>query len=217
MGTQKGGYFVQDGTKVPSVTTIISRFKESGGLIHWAWKLGTEGKDYRKERDDAANAGTLAHAMVEEWFKGESPERVLDGVEDGTANKARLAYLSFKEWAGQTQLKITHSELPLVSEKYRFGGTLDCMLVNSKRSLGDIKTSSSIYHDYLMQLAAYGILWDENYPDEPIEGGYHIMRFSKDDGDFEHRWFGELSDAREMFIHLRAAYEYDAKLKKRIR
>ncbi len=215
MPTQKGGYFVQDGTKVPSVTTIISRFKESGGLIHWAWKLGTEGKDYRKERDDAASAGTLAHAMVEGWVKSEYVD--LGPYDTETIEKAKRAFSAFKEWADQTQLKVTHSEVALVSEKYRFGGTLDCMLVNNKRSLGDVKTSNSIYHDYLMQLAAYGILWDENYPDEPIEGGYHIMRFSKDDGDFEHRWFGDLSDAREMFIHLRAAYDYDQKLKKRIR
>jgi hypothetical protein len=215
MPTQKGGYFLQDGTKVPSVTTIISRFKESGGLIHWAWKLGAEGKDYRKERDDAANAGTLAHAMVEDWVSGTQTD--LSEYDDDTIRKAKQAYSAFMEWAEQTNLKITHSELPLISEKYRFGGTLDCMLVNGKRSLGDVKTSNSLYHDYLMQLAAYGILWDENFPDQSIDGGYHIMRFSKDEGDFEHRWFGDLTDAKEMFIHLRQAYDLDAKLKKRIR
>ena len=210
-------YILKDGTKVPGTTTIIGRFKESGALINWAWKLGLEGKDYRKERDDAASAGTLAHAMVESWIKNSRVEGVLDGIEDGLANKARLAYLSFKEWASQTQLKITHSELPLISEKYRFGGTIDSMLVNGKLSLGDWKSSNAIYHDYLLQLAAYGILWEEHFPDQPITGGYHICRFSKTDADFEHRWFGELEDAKEMFLHLRAAYELDGKLKRRVR
>ena len=59
-------YFNKAGQRLPSVTTIISRFKESGGLIHWAWNLGREGQDYRQVRDEAADAGTLAHAMIEE-------------------------------------------------------------------------------------------------------------------------------------------------------
>lgn len=215
MPTQKGGYFLKDGTKVPSVTTILGRFKESGALMWWAWDMGMKGKDYRKERDAAANAGTFAHALVDEWVTGIPVNR--EAFDAETIVKGEMAFNGFKEWASQTNLKVTHSELPLISERYRFGGTLDCMLVNDKRSLGDWKSSNAIYHDYLMQLAAYGILWEENYPDQPIEGGYHIMRFSKDDGDFEHRWFGDLSDAKEMFIHLRAAYELDGKLRKRVR
>lgn len=63
-------YRLKDGTRVPSVTTIISRFKESGGLVHWAWQLGIDGKDYRKVRDEAADAGTLAHALLECDHKG---------------------------------------------------------------------------------------------------------------------------------------------------
>src|SRR3990167_6167948 len=218
MGTLKGGYHLKDGTKVPSVTTILGRWKESGGLIHWAWKEGSEGRDYRVTRDAAANAGTLAHEMVEAWITGTavSRDRLVTFARE-TVDKAAFAFGAFTEWAQQTNLKITHSEVPLVSEKHRFGGTLDAMLVNGKLSLGDWKTSNALYHDYLMQLGAYGILWEENYPDQPITGGYHILRFSKDNGDFEHRWFGELEDAKQMFLLLRQAYELDAKLKKRIR
>jgi hypothetical protein len=66
------GYYLKDGkTRVPGVTTIIGKFKESGGLVHWAWDLGMQGIDYRKARDDAANVGTIAHGMVEQWIKGE--------------------------------------------------------------------------------------------------------------------------------------------------
>jgi len=215
MPTAKGGYYTKAGERVPSVTTIISRFKESGALMNWAWRMGQEGKDYREERDAAANAGTLAHAMVEAWVRGIQAD--LAGYDADTIAKASRAFSAFEEWARQTQLKITHPETALVSERYRYGGTLDGMIVSGKLALGDVKTSNALYHDYLMQLAAYGVLWEENFPDQPITGGYHILRFSKDDGDFEHRWFGDLSDAREMFLLLRQAYDLDAKLKKRIR
>ena len=67
MPTAKAGYYLVDGTRVPSVTTVLGRFKESGPLIHWAWGLGIQGKDYREERDKAADAGTLAHAAVAAW------------------------------------------------------------------------------------------------------------------------------------------------------
>jgi len=214
MATAKGGYFTKDKQRVPSVTTILSRFKESGALMYWAWDMGKQGKDFREERDKAASSGTLAHDLVERWIKNEP--LTIEGPED-VVTKARQAFDAFQEWASQTQLKVTHTELPLVSERYRFGGTLDAMLVNGKLALGDWKTSNAIYADYLMQVAAYGILWEEAYPDQPINGGYHILRFAKEYPDFEHRYYAELNDAREMFIHLRAAYDFDQKLKKRVR
>ena len=63
-------YLLKSGERVPGTTTIIGRFKESGALIHWAWKLGMEGRNYREVRDSAADAGTLAHAMIEDQGKG---------------------------------------------------------------------------------------------------------------------------------------------------
>jgi hypothetical protein len=78
----------------------------------------------------------------------------------------------------------------------------------------DLKTSSGIYRDHLIQVAAYRHLWEENTGGK-ITGGFHILRFSREDGDFSHHFFPELDDAWEMFKHLRAAYDLDLKLKKR--
>jgi hypothetical protein len=214
MPTLKGGYHTADGTKVPSVTTIISKFKESGGLIHWAWKLGTEGKDYREVRDKAADAGTLAHELVEKWINKEPMS--IEGPEDVVA-KAKNAFGIFLEWAEQTKLTVTDTEVALVSETYRFGGTLDAMLVNGKRSLGDWKTSNSVYADYLYQLAGYAILWEENFPDRPIEGGFHLMRFAKEFPDFAHHYWGELDRAKEGFILMRKLYDIKLELERRVK
>lgn len=214
MGTLRGGYFLKDGTKVPSVTTITGRYKESGGLVHWAWTLGKEGKDYRDVRDNAATAGTMAHEAVEAWVKGEQPK--FEGPEDVCA-KARNAFGNFLEWAERSQLRVDRQEMPLVSEKYGFGGTFDAILVCGKRAMGDWKTSNGLYADYLMQIAAYGILWEENYPDEPITGGYDLLRFDKEHGDFTHKHWSELEVAKRSFLLLREAYELDKELKRRIK
>lgn len=212
MPTAKGGYFLADGTRVPSVTTVIGRFKEAGGLIHWAWNLGKEGKDYREVRDRAADAGTMAHAAVEAWIHDQP--FVFEGSPE-ICDKAKVSFGAFLEWAEQTQLKVTQTELPLVSERHKFGGTFDAILVRNGRAVGDWKSSNAIYGEYLVQVAAYGELWKENFPDQPITAGYHLLRFDKTYGDFKHHWWSDLSRAWEAFLHLRALYDIDKELKAR--
>lgn len=212
MPTAKGGYRLKDGTKVPSVTTVLNRFKDSGGLIHWAWKLGTEGKDYRDVRDAAADAGTLAHAAVDDWIH-KRPVTFTGDPE--VCKRAETAFQAFLEWANQTQLVVTHTEMPLVSERFQFGGTFDAILVKGRRSMGDWKSSNAIYAEYLAQVAAYGILWEENFPEHPIDGGYHLLRFDKEYGDFHQHWWGELETGKRFFLNLREAYEDAKELKKR--
>lgn len=212
MPTAKGGYYSKDGQRVPSVTTVIGRFKEAGGLMHWAWQCGKDGKDYREERDNAASAGTMAHAAVEAWIHGQPIS--FDG-DPGVVEKARKAFDAFLEWADQTKLRVTHTEQALVSEKYRFGGTFDAILLGNRRAMGDWKSSNGVYGEYLIQVAAYGKLWEEHFPDEPIDGGFHLLRFDKTHGDFTHKWWGELDKAWDAFLHLRALYDIDKELRQR--
>jgi hypothetical protein len=100
---------------------------------------------------------------------------------------------------------------------YGFGGTPDAIVVNEKLALGDWKTSSAIYGDYLLQLAAYGQLWNENHPELPITGGSHLLRFDKQYGDFEHRYFEQLDDAWEAFKLMIPLYNLLKQLDKRVR
>ena len=205
-------YKTKDGKRVPSVTTVLGRFKDAGPLMHWAWECGKDGKDFRAERDKAADAGTLAHAAVEAHVRGKTVEW---SGEPEVVGRAQKAFGAFLEWADQTRLVVDKTELPLVSEKYGFGGTFDAILLRTKRAMGDWKSSNGIYGEYLAQLAAYGILWEENFPDEPLEGGFHLCRFDKTHGDFTHKWWGELDAGRKYFLSLREAYEYDKELKAR--
>ena len=200
------------GKRVPSVTTIISRFKESGGLIHWAWQLGKDGLDYREERDAAASAGTIAHAMVEADIRGHAFDRTPYAA--ALLEKADSSFAAYTEWRRQTQLRPIETEVALVSEEHQYGGTLDAMLVQGKLSLGDWKTSNALYADYLLQLAGYGILWRERHPDQPIHG-FHLLRFSKSHGDFAHYFFADLREAEEAFLLMRRLYDLCATLKKR--
>lgn len=208
-----------EGKRVPSVTTILSRFKDSGGLIHWAWNEGHEGRDYRDTKQKAADAGTLAHDMVECAIRGRKYKRPA-GVDFKVETNAKHAFAAFQEWKRRVKLTVTHSELPLVSLKHHFGGCLDAMLVMGKLILGDWKTSNAVYTDMLIQVAGgYSLLWEENHPLKPIEG-IEILRFSKpqEPGDpisfTDHFWGPEvIKPAQRQFLLLREAYDLDKRLK----
>ncbi len=210
MPTPKAGYFI-GGVKVPSVTTVLSRFKESGGLIHWAWKLGMEGKDYKQIRDAAADAGTLAHDMIDAHIKG--GQVTLEGESD-LFKQASSAFEAYKAWERSTGIQIEWTERRLISTEHKFGGTPDAFgRLDNKPILLDWKTSNSVYSDYLLQLAAYALLIEENYGIQVQ--GYYLCRFSKENGDFSVHHYPDLTDARRMFLLLREAYELDKLLRKR--
>jgi len=209
-----GGYRNQAGARIPGASTVAKLISESDGLIHWAWQQGIDGLDYRESRDKAASAGTMVHAAAEAWKRREPYSFV---GEAGLIQKAQAGYRAFLEWTHQTKLTIEETELSLISERWQFGGTFDATLIGDRRVMADYKTAASLFPEHLLQIAAYGVLWDENFPDKPITGGYYCLRFSRDYGDFSAHWFGELDDARRAFLCCRELYDLKAKVKARCR
>lgn len=216
MATPKAGYKLKDGTKVPGVTTIIGRFKDSGALINWAFeqgKLAEQGliKNLYDKRDEAGNVGTQAHERIELYLRKQP-------LPDCTDERVLKAFNNALNWLEQTKIEIIpeYQEVLMVSEQHRFGGTPDAIgRLNGKLILLDWKTSNGVYQDYLIQIAAYKNLWEENFPDKPIDGGMYLCRFAKEFPDFSTHYFENLDEAWEQFKLFRAAYEIDKVLKKR--
>jgi len=222
MARPTAGYKTKDGKKAAGVTTIISRFKETGGLLFWAFEQGkaAERGEINKlydKRDEAAESGTLCHDLVECHIKGCEPPDLSKYPEE-IVRQAKNGFENYLQWEKSSNLQMVETEMSLVSEVYKFGGTLDTIMFQGKLALGDWKTSGTgPYVDWLLQLAAYAILWEEHFPDKPIEGGFHLVRFSKENPDFVHYHWAELEDAKTMFLILLKAYELDKKLKKRVK
>lgn len=210
------GYTDSLGNKLPSVTTVIGRFKDSGPLLWWANKAGLDGKSLEEARTPAASAGTMAHLLVEASLRGEPTPR-LDGPPD-TVAKAQAAFTVYRKWKDQTRLEIKHAEVALVSERFKFGGKLDAIgVLGNELCLCDWKSSASVYVDYTLQLAAYGLLWDENYPEHPLVGGFHLLRFAKEGGDFAHHHFPKLDDERAVFLQMRELYDGIKRCERRVK
>ncbi|MBA2526599.1 MAG: hypothetical protein H0V18_12595 [Pyrinomonadaceae bacterium] len=223
MARPAGGYKLASGERCPGVTTVLGRWKEAGGLMYWAWDQGRNGLDFRETRDKAAEAGSLTHALVELHITGKLNGDIASVIAESKATKevgerAVMAYENYLAWERTTRLKVIRTEMSLVSERHRFGGTFDGVAVveiDGLRSLADWKTGG-IYTEALIQCAAYKGLYEEHFPLEPIDGGFHIVSFSRESGDFTHKYFSNLDEAWQQFLLLREAFEIDKRLKKRV-
>lgn len=244
MARPEGGYRTSDGKRVVGVTSV---FPSAEGLIWWGWNIAhkplmearhlLETKngdpewaahvanflaipvdcfDYKKVRQSAADAGTAAHERFEAFIHGKD-------FDPSKYSKEALAisegpFKAAQAWAAQSQLKVTGMEVSLVSEKYRFGGTRDGVLIGGKRAIMDVKTSKGgVRPEMLCQLAAYGILDEE--AGGVIDGGFHLLKFSKqekpdDPVHFTHHHWDQLDTAKKAFLMYRELYDLMADLEK---
>jgi hypothetical protein len=181
-------------------------------LLYWAWKEGKEGRDFRQTRSTAADAGTLAHAMIEADIKGQTSPNLFKYPE-AVVLKAKSAFLNYLEWSRQTHFTPITMEVPLISEILQAGTTIDIIgWVADKRSIVELKTSNAVYEDFLIQVGMQKAAWDENHPDEPIEA-LHLLKVGKEEATFTHHYWQALPDGLEAFRHLRALHDLHAALK----
>ena len=155
-------YKLPDGTVVPGVTTVLGIMNKPA-LLNWAWKLGMEGIDFRKAKDQAADIGTIAHWLIECHLIGVEPDT--GDFSPNDLDKAKLAVGKFIAWWEAGSFTLVSSEKQLVaSVKPYYGGTLDIMArdIDGRVVLIDLKTSKAIYDEYWQQVAAYGELYEQN-------------------------------------------------------
>ena len=192
-------YHLSDGTQVPGGSTICKIGDDAGALIHWAWNLGREGKDYKKERDKAADIGTIAHFLIECFLNNQVAD--LSDYEQEDIDKALMCYNKFVDWWDEQSLEKVATEIQLVNEFYKYGGTIDLIARTQKGEhiLIDFKTSKKISESYWRQCAGYAQLWNSNNQADPIKN-HAIVRIGKqEEGDFEVVWKDNLSNEWYVF------------------
>jgi len=199
-------YTTSDGTQVPGGSTVSKLGDDPGALIHWAWKLGVEGKNYRDVSKQACDIGTLAHFYIEAFLNGFVAD--LSDYTQEERDKALVCYHKFVEWWESQELVKVATEIQLVNEPYRYGGTIDLIAErkNGDFVLLDFKTSKKISESYWRQCAGYAQLWNMNKPDwVMVKAPQHeikdhaIVRIGKqEEGDFEVVWKDDLS--KEWFV-----------------
>lgn len=194
------------GKRVPGVTTVLGML-DKPALVYWAWQLGTEGVDYRKESGEACDIGTIGHALCECHVRGMELDTSNLPVEQ--LDKAENTFLKFLSWWESNGLTCEASEFQMVSERLQVGGTLDMVAIapNGERWLVDLKTSKAIYREYRMQTAgAYAPMYTE-ITGKPIDRVFVVRIGKEDSGDFEVREVFDRKECVKAFQALRVAYE----------
>jgi hypothetical protein len=195
-------YKLSDGTRVPGVTTVLGVLAKPQ-LIKWANNLGLQGIDSSKYTDAAARIGTLAHYMVQCHITKEPTN--FDDYSKSEIDQAENALISFFEWEKGHDIQPIFNEKGLVSEDYKYGGTIDCYAnIDGKKGLIDFKTGKAIYSEMIIQLAAYKNLLTENgYQVENVR----IIRIGRtEDEGFDEKVVTDLDNHWDMFKSLLSVY-----------
>jgi hypothetical protein len=220
-GRPDGGYRDLNGKALPGVTTILGRFKDSGGLIRWAYEQGKaaqrgEIRDLYDKRDQSADIGSVVHDLAESTVAGH--HEYVQTLKD--RNRARLGnefvmvengLRAFEEWFSGQRITIMETERAIVSERLGFGGTFDAIgkTYSGLLAMFDWKTSNAIYGEYIAQLGGYSILLKEE--EGIVLEEAHLLRFSKEFGNFsQHQITRQMLDVGEQqFMLLLQAYKND--------
>jgi len=202
-------YKLQDGTAVPGVTTVLGILNKPA-LVKWANNLGLQGIDSTKFVDEKAAIGTLAHLMLADYLRGEETDT--SEYSKVQIDQSENAVLAFFEWEKTHHIEPILIEEPMVSELYKFGGTIDCLgRINGNLCLLDFKTSRGIFPEMLIQVVAYRQLL--------VEHGHKvdqatILRVGRtDDEGFEERLVNQLDKRWEIFVHCLEIYRLNKEVK----
>jgi len=202
-----------EGKVVPGVTTIIGNLGwNKNALISWARREALAGNDPDKIRDQSADRGTLAHALIEEHLTGRVVDRSL--YPEADLEIAENAFLAYLEWEGAYQLEVVGSEIQLAHPELMYGGTIDLLaLLDGELALIDFKTTNGVYVEHRVQIAAYEALVKYHLGNGGLNGlngdgcQVHLLQLSKKDGTFSHHSYRDLSKEWEIFEHCLALHQ----------
>ncbi|MDE1868081.1 MAG: hypothetical protein KGI08_10295 [Thaumarchaeota archaeon] len=128
---------------------------------------------HRQKKTDAADIGTFVHDWIKDYIAGKKPAPPVN-------EQIKNAVDTFLSWEKDQKVEFLESERAIYSKQYGYAGTLDFIAkIGGKTVLGDFKTSSGIWDEYFLQIAAYQQAYLEEFPDKTIVGGV-IVRIGKD-------------------------------------
>jgi len=175
-------YVLPNGEVVPSVTQILNAVIAKPGLQKWANQLGLNNKNINDESRATLDIGKLLHAYIQADLEGAIVNEV--GYTPEQIGLAKKSFAQYLRWKDGKQIKAIKTEYVMVSEKYRYGGTIDALLeIDGELTLLDWKTSTHISLDYKLQVVAYLYLLHEQ---NIIPSRVGVLRLPKSDGEFEY-------------------------------
>jgi genome maintenance exonuclease 1 len=174
-------YATPDGSKVPSVTTILDKTKPAEAreaLANWRRAVGE--KKATEITTEAANRGTRMHTYLEDYIKGVTlKESVTNPFAQQSLDMAKIV---IKEGFPKIN-EVWGSEVPLYFPELYAGTTDCCGIHDGDESILDFKQTNKpkkleYISDYFLQLTAYALAHNEVHKTNIRKGV--ILMCSKD-------------------------------------
>lgn len=151
--TESGRYYVlEDGKKLPSVTTVTG-WKKNKFFASWRAKNPKEAKRVTRR-------GNKLHSVIEDYVNNEKID-----INEIPPNECEL-FLQMKDSVDLID-NVRCTEMCLASEKIGVAGRVDCIAeYDGKLSIIDFKGSTrkkwaSDIENYFLQATAYALMWQE--------------------------------------------------------
>jgi genome maintenance exonuclease 1 len=148
-------YVLPDGTKLPSVTTVIGA-KSKRAILEWRRRVGEE--EANKISRKSSGRGTNVHTLCERYLNNESLGDIMPD--------AKEMFLTLKPLLHRIN-NIHYQECALWSIKLGMAGRVDCIgEFDGVLSVIDFKTSKRIkkkedIDNYFAQCVAYACMYEE--------------------------------------------------------
>ena len=150
-------YTLDDGTRLPSVTTVIGLQKKKS-IMEWRARVGEE--EANRISKQATSRGTNVHTICENYLNNK-----VDYMK-GIMPDALEYFLSIKPYLNKIN-NIHYQEAALWSKQLGMAGRVDCIAeYEGELSVIDFKTSSKVKAredilDYFWQTTAYSLMYEE--------------------------------------------------------
>ena len=150
-------YTLEDGTKLPSVTTVLGA-KKKAGILAWRKRVGEE--EANRVSRMASSRGTNVHTICEHYLNNKP------GFSKGIMPDAVEMFKSIRPLLDRID-NIWYQECALWSKQLGMAGRVDCIAeFDGVLSVIDFKTSkriktSSQIEDYYWQECAYALMLEE--------------------------------------------------------
>lgn len=217
-------YLTPDGRKCISVTNVCDLWGSKHGLYRYFFGLGVD-DGRRQEKGEATlgfdrsgvearDIGTAVHDAIMATLIGGKPVPPRRFGNVNQDNQAANAFANFLEFWTESGLEPESIEVSIINGEHAVAGTHDLVARSrrKKRIVTDWKTSKDFWPSNLIQLAAYGWLWEEDLRD-PIDG-YCLALFPKE-GKGLSKWYSaaQMAPARMQWLRLIEATKDDVVLK----
>ena len=176
---------------------------------------------YKRISKEATDIGSAVHAYAEEYLRSlQSPN--VEEPDIPADEKVANGCLAVQTWVNSSHVIPVFLERLVFSQEHWYAGTMDVLAhVDDELCVVDFKTSKPFrnawkgpYTEMVLQLAAYALAIEEEFPSKKIATGW-IVRLDKETGECDPHKVELTDEVKAAWLRTRAHEDAISKLEKK--